>query len=125
MGEPKRILIVEDDDMLRNIECDMLGCLIDGARVDGAVSPEVALALVEGTNYDLIVVDYRFKGSELDGLTLIRFLREGGYKAKIIFMTGSETSVLRDGIDAGANVALRKPVTMADIQVRLQQLQLL
>ena len=58
------ILFVDDDAMNRRVVKDMLGVV--GASMDEADSAEAGLALIEGHDYQVILMDLRMPG--MDGL---------------------------------------------------------
>lgn len=83
----KRILLVDDDDNLREILTAVLsksGCSVDAAR-DGIE----ALALLSQNQYDVILSDLRMPG--LDGPALYKALRAMRQTStpRVIFMTGN------------------------------------
>lgn len=88
MNEKKKILIVEDDDTLRQVLKDAL--LKDGIfEVWEASDGAVALETIEKFVPDLALVDITIP--KIDGLTLVRILADKKMtdKTKILFLTNS------------------------------------
>jgi CheY-like chemotaxis protein len=89
----RRILIVEDDDALREILTVALSR--DGHAVDGACDGTEALALLERQPYDLVLSDLRMPRT--DGPSLYETLRTRHHfpvrfatkLPRVIFMTGN------------------------------------
>ncbi|MBT4501602.1 MAG: response regulator [Gemmatimonadetes bacterium] len=68
----KRILIVEDDEMVRNVLRKMLEKL--PLKVQEAGDGERGLALLVEERFDLVIADYRMP--RMDGLTMLKQCRE-------------------------------------------------
>jgi len=120
---PKRILLVDDDDAIREI---LKGELTDaGFAVIDATGAAMALtALASGEQVDLLISDLSMPG--LDGLALIRAAQERRKQEKrgrlpAILLTGyagdAATLALGDAA-SGAICLLRKPVTGCELAER-------
>ncbi len=70
--EGKNFLVVEDDEMLREIIRDMFESR--GAKVTEAINGVVAFTLVLANRYDVVVSDVRMPGG--DGITLAKKISE-------------------------------------------------
>jgi CheY-like chemotaxis protein len=84
----KRILVVDDDDHLRELLSTVLSQ--DGRAVDTARDGIEAVALLSQNRYDLILSDLVMPG--LDGPALYRALRAVSHPTaipRVIFMTGN------------------------------------
>lgn len=82
----KRILVVDDDDNLRELLPIILSQ--EGRVVDTAPNGIEAMALLSQNQYDLILSDLRMPG--LDGPSLYEFLRTiTPTIPRVIFMTGN------------------------------------
>ncbi|HEY7204300.1 MAG TPA: response regulator [Methylomirabilota bacterium] len=102
----RRILIVDDDDALREVLTTALSG--EGREIDGASDGTVALAMLEQQPYDLVLSDLRMPC--VDGPTLYETLRTrhrfpvrfATKLPRVIFMTGSaseHTEFLRGTTD--------------------------
>lgn len=105
---PKRILIVDDNDLLRNLLAQALEYA--GYVPIGAESGEAALELLQHDPPDLCVVDQMMPG--MTGAELIRTLRASRdtrlRELPAIGLSGWEHGQ-SELLDAGAHEALRKP----------------
>lgn len=112
----KTILIIDDDNMLRNT-------LAKGLRNDGfdaitAASGEEGADILSRIKVDAIVLDRMMGG--IDGLTMLKNLRGAGNTTPVLMltaMTGPENSI--DGLLGGANDYLAKPFQLRELILRL------
>jgi two-component system phosphate regulon response regulator PhoB len=119
--EPRRILIVEDDETLAllmkyNIEAQ-------GHRVDWLSRGDAVEPLVTESEFDLIILDWKLPGRS--GLDLCRWLRGhvSARRVPIIMATALTDADDRDAaISAGADIYLAKPFTMATLIERMRLL---
>jgi signal transduction histidine kinase len=105
------ILILEDDP---GVECLQRRRLEQaGFRVQGAPSPEAALALLDRTDVDLIVLDYNLPGT--NGLEFYEQLRATGRNTPVIIVTGfsCEATIVR-ALRAGVHDFVTKSVEYLD-----------
>jgi len=106
------VLFIEDDRMNRRVVRDMLD--VAGATMVEAESAELGLRLLDGNEFDMILVDLRMPG--MDGLTAIGHIRaRGDDKARlpIIVVTADTALDLREQcLSAGADDVIFKPVAM-------------
>lgn len=118
---PRRILIVEDNEfMLRLIQGVLEG---EGYITITAVDGEEALRIALKEVPDLIVTDYLMP--EMDGITLIRKLRSTMatmYIPVIILTIRDELELEVQGIDAGADDFLVKPINARKLVSRVNRL---
>ena len=113
---PHKILIVDDDDMHRQIMSIQLGKL--GYHADQAADGEQAVAAVMGNEYDLIFMDLRMpnmSGIEASLWIRERFSRNHG--VRIVALTGDATlEAQQQSIHAGMDSFVTKPARTEDIQ---------
>lgn len=106
----KRILIVDDDEMVLMALEELLKP--EGYEIDPVASGAEALKELEEDGYDLLMLDMIMP--EMDGLELCRRIREmEKYKdTPIVFLTAKSREEDRTrGIEAGANLFLSKPIS--------------
>ena len=123
MDSIKKILMVDDEDDLREALADQL-VMTDEFDVFEAANGADGLKKAKGALYDLIILDVGLP--DMDGRELCRLMRKQGVKAPILMLTGhttdSDTSL---GLDAGANDYVSKPfkfpVLLARIRAQLRQ----
>ena len=107
-----RILLVDDDAMVRQVVTDMLSVLGDH-QVTQAADGQSALALLASGQYDLVLTDLIMKG--MLGDELVAKIRSAGWAVPVIVLTG----VARPPSIPGANVVLPKPVRLAGLEAAL------
>ncbi|WP_341937687.1 diguanylate cyclase [Marinimicrobium sp. C2-29] len=114
-----KILLVEDSATLRHAMSQYISEA--GHTPLLATSGEAALQLLEDTPVDLIIMDVEMPG--LNGFETTRLIREwlGGYWIPIIFVTGkNEDESYREGIEAGGDDYLIKPVSPVIIKAKIR-----
>ena len=105
-----RVIIVDDEPIIRRglretIEWDSLGLEVAGEAADGAE----ALKLIEAIRPEILITDIRMP--EMDGLDLIRRVRDMGFDVKITILSGyDDTDYLRTAIRLGVDNYLLKPI---------------
>ena len=117
---PARILIADDDPLGR----DLLAAMVESAgHIPRAVADgEGALAAVRTEPPDLILSDVSMPG--IDGFELCRLLKADGATRLIpvVLVTGIGEEFRRQGIEAGADEFLTKPVSLEELRLRLRAL---
>jgi DNA-binding response OmpR family regulator len=109
--EPKRILVVEDDFLIRMTLTEALES--EGFLVLEADSGEAALVqLRSDPSIGLLMTDMQLSGG-LDGQALVRAVRSENAILPIIYMTGRPDRV--GAIDATREMVVAKPYTPTDI----------
>jgi len=123
MSALKKILMVDDDEDLREALADQL-VLTDDFDVFEAGTGAEGLSRAKEALYDLVILDVGLP--DMDGRELCRLMRKQGVKAPILMLTGHDTdsdTIL--GLDAGANDYVTKPfkfpVLLARIRSQLRQ----
>lgn len=126
LGQTGRILVVEDEDLIR----DMLVLALEGEgfEVTSATDGRIALNLLcdpelrQGESpFDLIVLDLMLP--QVNGLDLCRLLRHQGNHVPILILSakGSETDRVL-GLEVGADDYLTKPFSMRELIARCRAL---
>ncbi len=122
-----RILLVEDDAVLRNV---MLRSLVDaGHRVDVATTMDEARHWWRVQPYDSVLLDLNLPVSHQErsgmgnGLTVLREARARGDRTPVLVLTARDRTEERiAGLDAGADDYLGKPFDLAEVEARLRAL---
>src|SRR5690349_470755 len=120
MSAERPVLIVDDDDALRETLVDQLA--VDGefiATEAASVQEAEARLAAKDARFDAIILDVGLPDG--DGRDLCSKLRKQGQRMPIIMLTGSddEADVVR-GLDAGANDYIAKPFRLAELLARLR-----
>ncbi len=106
MTDQIKLLVVEDEDSLRTLlksELETYGFAVDDA--DGGSS---AMKSLNSTHYDVVILDIRMP--DIDGLEVLRNIRQENLAEKVIMLTGvNELKIARDSLELGANDFLTKP----------------
>jgi len=114
----RTILVVDDDDDLRGnlVEQLRVETLFQITEVDRA---SIALERVEQTNFDLVIMDVGLP--DMDGREAVRIMREQGFPAPIIMLTGhdDEENTIK-GLQSGANDYVTKPFRFGELLARIQ-----
>jgi len=123
MSSGKHILLVDDDESLRDSLAEQLELHeeFDTTQVgDGAGAIENA----KEQHFDLVLLDVGLP--DIDGREVCRLMRRNGFKSPVIMLTGSDTdadTIL--GLESGANDYVTKPfrlgVLLARIRAQLRQ----
>ncbi|MBI4658130.1 MAG: response regulator transcription factor [Verrucomicrobia bacterium] len=114
-----RVLFIEDSTRLQRSICTALRH--SGYAVDGATDGEEGLWLAESNDYDVIVLDIMLPG--LDGLEILRRLRQQEHPAQILMLTARDTVEDRvRGLQLGAEDYLVKPFALEELLARIQAL---
>ena len=122
MATLKRILLVDDDDDLREALSEQL-VMTEDFDVFEAGDGASGMERVKEGHYDLIILDVGLP--DTDGRELCKWMRKSGVKSPILMLTGQDSdadTIL--GLDAGANDYVSKPfkfpVLLARIRAQLR-----
>jgi len=123
MSTARRILIVDDDDELRETLKDQL-ILHDEFEVLTSGTASKGMELAKSDHFDLVVFDVSLP--DMDGREAVRLLRKAGFKTPIVMLTGNDSDAdMILGLDSGANDYITKPfkfaVLLARIRAQLRQ----
>ncbi|MFP7672071.1 response regulator transcription factor [Marivita sp. S0852] len=123
MAQLKNILLVDDDDDLREALAEQL-VMTEDFEVFEADCGTAAMTRAKEQLFDLIILDVGLP--DTDGRELCRLMRKQGVKAPVLMLTGHDSdadTIL--GLDAGANDYVTKPfkfpVLLARIRAQLRQ----
>ena len=114
-----RILVVDDDQMIRDVTLRRLASL--GYRAIAAASGAEALeALASGADVDLLLTDIRMPG-ELHGPALAKEARRLRPRIKVLFVTGAPDDTLpHEDADEDGQLLL-KPCTKAELAEKIRE----
>ncbi len=116
IDRPKRVLVVDDDPLVAKVIQESVSRL--GYECDLFTEPEAALEAALNSPYDVVVTDMKMPG--LDGLDVLRQIRQGRYDTDVIVVTGyGSVANALESINAGAFDYLVKPFTVEQIQVAM------
>jgi DNA-binding NarL/FixJ family response regulator len=114
-GRAVRVIIADDQRLFAE---SLMTVLSEDERVEVvgiAANGEEAVKLVSELEPDVILMD--LKMPVMDGLEATRRIREAGFSAQILLLTGTETLIgAQDAIDAGANAFLRKERSVEELR---------
>ncbi|MCJ2109189.1 PAS domain-containing protein [Methylobacterium sp. E-041] len=114
--DTRKVLVVDDDDDVRLFLLTSLETL--GFEVMAARDAEHGLAVLDGADPDLMLVDFAMPG--MNGARLAEIVRTRRPDLPIIFASGySETAAIEDAVGASA-VLLRKPFGVSDLEAVLR-----
>ncbi|MEE4359906.1 MAG: ATP-binding protein [Pseudomonadales bacterium] len=119
-GGGRRVLVVEDEDGVRDLVRAMLDQL--GYVSDVAATVEEAIALHDASTYDLVLTDVVLAGGD-NGLDLVRTLRERTPGVRALFMSGySEEAFRSRGSGDEPLELLLKPFGLVALGDRIEQM---
>ena len=114
-----RILIVDDD----KGSLTLIGIMLErgGFEVAKAESAKAALALLEKTVPDLIILDVMMP--EMNGIELCQAIRDIPMTMPILILSArGDAQAVMHSIDAGATDYLPKPILHHDLVAKVRQL---
>ncbi|MDP8207786.1 MAG: response regulator [Candidatus Electryonea clarkiae] len=120
MNQPKRLLVVDDEESIRNTLHDLLVAM--GYEVETASDGFEALAKLQ-LDIDLVLTDAQMPG--MDGFELIERIREGKslQELPVIMVTGRTSRDDRiHAVRSGANDFIAKPIDLTEMRVRTDSL---
>jgi len=117
LNQDSRILLVDDNHVVRDMLVDLVGSL--GYRADAAASGAEALALFDRGQYDVVLTDLVMPG--MSGWEVLAALRQRDPQVPIIILTG--TPAIGDPRAAQPGVAvLRKPIDVTSLEATIKRM---
>lgn len=111
------LLIVDDDDNVRNTLNDLLSQTHECHTADRA---EQALAYLEIENYDAVVTDIAMPG--LSGREILKCIQQKHPATPVIVISGqADEEAAKELIALGAFAYLRKPFPLEDVEAALDR----
>jgi DNA-binding response OmpR family regulator len=123
MSNARKILIIDDDDELRESLSEQLSLHEEFDTLLAATASE-GLKQARGGHVDLVLLDVGLP--DLDGREACKLLRRGGFKGPVVMLTAqvSDADTIL-GLESGANDYVTKPfrlgVLLARIRAQLRQ----
>lgn len=110
MGDDIKILVVDDERIvIRSAEMVLSA---EGYDIEGASSGKEAILKMEQNSYDLVLTD--LKMPEMDGITLIRWLKQERPDIGIVIITGYPSQdTIKEALELGIIDYVPKPFTPA------------
>jgi DNA-binding response OmpR family regulator len=120
MSAARPILIVEDDDALRQVLADQVASSGLFHSIEAASLDEASRHLSAAeARFDSIILDVRLPDG--DGRDFCARIRKQGHTMPIIMLTGAaEEGDVVSGLNAGANDYIIKPFRLSELLARLQ-----
>jgi DNA-binding response OmpR family regulator len=120
---PRKVLIIDDDDALRESLKEQF-TLHDEFEISDAATASAGLKQLRAEMVDLVVLDVRLP--DMDGREACEQMRKSGYRGPIVMLTRQDTEAdTMLGLDSGANDYIAKPfrfgVLLARIRSQLRQ----
>ncbi|GGD82123.1 response regulator transcription factor [Microbacterium murale] len=116
-GSPLRILAVDDEQMLTDLLA--MALRMEGWEVRTASSGLEALQVARDFEPDALVLDIMMP--DLDGMSVLRRLRESGNLVPVLFLTAKDAVGDRiAGLTAGGDDYVTKPFSLEEVIARLR-----
>jgi DNA-binding response OmpR family regulator len=120
MADPRPILVVDDDEALRQTLAEQLAHEGEFLPTEAGTATEALSRLGgEDARFDAIILDIGLPDG--DGRELCARLRKQGLRMPILMLTGAdgEQDIVR-GLDSGANDYIAKPFRVSELMARLR-----
>jgi DNA-binding response OmpR family regulator len=118
MSTIKKILIVDDDDALRETLKEQF-TLHDEFAVTDHPNATAGIKALKADHADIVILDVNMP--DMDGREACKIMRKNGYKGPIVMLTaqGSDSDMIL-GLDSGANDYVVKPFRFAVLLARIR-----
>jgi DNA-binding response OmpR family regulator len=119
MSRAKRLLLVDDDSLLRDTLADQFALHDEFALETAASAGEAVRKVAAEAHIDLVLLDVGLP--DMDGRDALQLMRKNGFKSPVIMLTGADTdadAIL--GLNAGANDYVTKPFKFAVLLARVR-----
>ena len=113
MAEGLRVLIVDDEPMVGKRLVPALAKI--GCQVEFFFDPVAALQRINEEEFDVVVTDIRM--SNVDGIQILKRVRERSPRTKVVIITGyAMMSLAREAMKLGAFDFIAKPFKPEDLR---------
>jgi DNA-binding response OmpR family regulator len=118
MSTTKKILIVDDDDALRETLKEQF-TLHDEFSVTDHSNATSGIKALKSDHADIVILDVNMP--DMDGREACKIMRKNGYKGPVVMLTaqGSDSDMIL-GLDSGANDYVVKPFRFAVLLARIR-----
>ena len=112
MSDKNRILIVDDDETVRQSYLRSLESISN--NIEAASDGEEALQTMEQKPFDVVLLDMRMPGQ--DGLSVLRTIKQKWPESEVVIITGYPTvASAKEAVRLGAYDYVAKPVGPQDV----------
>jgi two-component system OmpR family response regulator len=112
-----RVLLIDDDARLAELLAGYLGP--QGVALVHAAAGQAGLAQLAVGGFDAVLLDVMMPG--LDGLAVLRKLRDGGHRLPVVMLTARGDEADRVvGLELGADDYIAKPFSSRELLARLR-----
>ncbi|MAF92161.1 MAG: response regulator [Bdellovibrionota bacterium] len=114
-----KILVVDDEDALRDILVDEFEC--EGAEAESAEHGKDAIEKLQEAKFDFVITDVRMP--VMDGVELLKLIVQkfGEQRPKVILLSGYTDVSQLEAIEFGAIDLLEKPWDMDHLIERIKE----
>jgi DNA-binding NtrC family response regulator len=110
MPESRHVLIVDDDEEVRHLFCDIIDLL--GFSPTAVGSGVAALQQLKATHFDLVILDVRIP--DMNGLETFKAIRQFNSSVPVVLTSGfGMDKNVQDALSMGALLCLEKPFNVA------------
>jgi putative two-component system response regulator len=114
--DEQRILIVDDEPMIRNILKTVVEA--EGFKADTAQNGQEAVERLQGAQYQMVLTDMRMP--VMDGLCLLRHVKDNYEDTPVIMITAvADASSAIDALSSGACDYVIKPFNVSDLRNKI------
>lgn len=115
----KKLLLVEDEPFLAKVITDSLEQ--KGYAVSHAADGKKGYNLFQNSVFDLLILDVMLPHT--DGFTLAKQVRQSNELVPILFLTAKTTTTdVIEGYQSGGNDYLKKPFSLEELYLRIEEL---
>jgi DNA-binding response OmpR family regulator len=119
MARARKILLVDDDELLRETLLDQFGHHEEFTVEAQATASAAIQRTKDEAHIDLVLLDIGLP--DMDGREACQVMRKNGFKSPIIMLTGADTDADQVlGLNSGANDYITKPFKFAVLLARIR-----
>lgn len=109
----KRVVVLEDDDDLRETLADLLGLTLDAECVTAKSLDELRARGREALETEVALLDVNLGPAQPSGVDAYTWLRQNGYPGRVVFLTGHGGGhpLVSEARRVGDALLLTKPVS--------------